>query len=66
MIYVVGKHTRTTYGPFASEAQAQAFIRVELRSGHRYYETAVQPPKAARKRACNGIVVAPFTSIGAR
>ena len=39
MIYVVGRYSGTRYGPFASEARAQSFIRSELRASPRDYET---------------------------
>ena len=41
-IYVVGRFTGTAYGPFWSEAAAQSFIRVELRSTNRQYETVAE------------------------
>lgn len=41
-IFVVGKYSRTPYGPFQSEALAQSFIRVQLGSSTRYYETVSQ------------------------
>lgn len=70
-LFVVGRHTRTTYGPFEAptmaqaEALAQAFIRHDLRSSNRYYETAVETPKAARKAACNRMIV-PASAFGPR
>ena len=52
-IYVVGRYTGTTYGPFAEDRQAQSFIRAELGSSSRYYETfrADDLPARARKAA---------------
>lgn len=38
-IIVVGRFSRTKYGPFDTEAQAQSFIRVQLGSSTRYYDT---------------------------
>ena len=63
-IFVVGRFSRTTYGPFQSEGLAQSFIRSQLGSSTRYYDTTVEPPKAARAQSCNGIVVAPWSPKG--
>jgi hypothetical protein len=49
-IYVVGRYTGTTYGPFESEGLAQSFIRVELGSSTRYYETFRGSDLPARSR----------------
>jgi len=63
-IFVIGRFSRTTYGPFGSEPLAQSFIRTELGSSTRFYETAVEPPKAARAKSCNGMVLLPWSPKG--
>jgi hypothetical protein len=50
-IYVVGRYTGTTYGPFTDERLAQAFIRHELGSSTRYYETFASVPARQARRS---------------
>lgn len=40
---VVGRWSRTTYGPFGSVAEAESFLRTSLRATERQYDIVVSP-----------------------
>ena len=59
-IFVVGRFSRTVYGPFESEPKAQSFIRTELGSSTRFYDTTTdRPTSSARSLNYGGVFAAP-------
>lgn len=41
MFVVIGRFSRTTYGPFGTVAEAVRFIKFDLRSNERMYDVEV-------------------------